>query len=77
MAGKNVQSGKSCGEVMGELAGPLDYTDNISIEDRHQNRRACVSADVFRPRQTARLIECATIPAAKSTADTGARNSTT
>ena len=56
---KNVQSGKSCGEVMEKLGWTVEYTDNISIEDGIKLTRLAFRQMYFDKDKTARLIECA------------------
>lgn len=56
---KNLQTGKSAGEILEKLGWAVEYTDNISIEDGIKLTRMAFGQMYFDKARTARLVECA------------------
>lgn len=56
---KNLQTGKSAGEIFQSLGWEVDYTDNISIEDGIKLLRMAFRQMYFNRDTTGRLIQCA------------------
>lgn len=55
---KNIQSGKSAGEVMEKIGWQVEYTDNISIEDGIRLARLSFGQVFFDRSKCERLIQC-------------------
>jgi phage terminase large subunit len=56
---KNVQTGKSCGEILEKLGWDIEYTDDVSIEDGIKATRMAFRQMYFDKGKTSRLVQCA------------------
>jgi phage terminase large subunit len=56
---KNVQTGKSCGEILGAFGWDIEYTPDVSIEDGIKAVRMAFGMMYFDKVKTERLVQCA------------------